>query len=569
MTLRRAADMPVDNHVRASTPKYRRQLTRDLDAIVRKAMAKAPSARYGSMDALITDLRAFLDGRPVSARRAGASYFVWRFAARHRLAVTATLGALVALTITMLAALHQSHVARAEADRANAVVSFLVGLFQVADPSVNRGERLNANQILEKGLERIDRDLASQPAQKASLQSVIGEVYAILGDYTRAKSALDPAIEALADPSIAADGADLAHALDWRAFITATEGDYEGALKSLDRAEKLLDGDSPREKDELATLHARRASALAHIGDYASARREYETAIDLRDELGQQNTQKTAGIHNNFGTMLRAINDLPRASEEFGKANAIFQRLEGDPERNFISVGTRTNLAAVLIDLGDLDHAEPLLVSASRFFNESMGAGSIGYANAENKLGEIDRLRRRYDAALAHYDTAERAFREALGPRHPRVASPIQNRGHAELEQQHDEAALAAFEEALGLLEALPRTRREVASALHGRGQALYRLGRYEDANRDLEAALEVWRNVLPASHPLVVYGLIDLGLARSALGDAFGAGKTWNEALERAPLAFADNPERLRMVREAIIDPSHAYLLQAGSYDE
>ena len=48
---------------------WRRGLRGDLDSIVLKALHKKPTARYASVSDLAEDLRAFLDGRPVAARR--------------------------------------------------------------------------------------------------------------------------------------------------------------------------------------------------------------------------------------------------------------------------------------------------------------------------------------------------------------------------------------------------------------------------------------------------------------------------------------------------------------------
>ena len=56
--------------------KLARQLRGDLDAIVLKALAKAPSDRYGSAAALAGDLQRYLNGQPVEAR---PDHFIYRF----------------------------------------------------------------------------------------------------------------------------------------------------------------------------------------------------------------------------------------------------------------------------------------------------------------------------------------------------------------------------------------------------------------------------------------------------------------------------------------------------------
>ncbi|HXU46933.1 MAG TPA: protein kinase [Thermoanaerobaculia bacterium] len=59
-------------------------LGRDLDAILGKALRKEPAARYASAAAFADDLRRFLDGRPVLARRGSLLYRLGKEARRKR-----------------------------------------------------------------------------------------------------------------------------------------------------------------------------------------------------------------------------------------------------------------------------------------------------------------------------------------------------------------------------------------------------------------------------------------------------------------------------------------------------
>ncbi len=77
----------------------RKRLEGDLDNILLKALEKAPERRYASVDALTADITAFLQGHPVSARRAHLGYVAGKFLRRHRWAVlAAALGGLGLLT---------------------------------------------------------------------------------------------------------------------------------------------------------------------------------------------------------------------------------------------------------------------------------------------------------------------------------------------------------------------------------------------------------------------------------------------------------------------------------------
>ncbi|MEN9890573.1 MAG: hypothetical protein RLY78_868 [Pseudomonadota bacterium] len=70
---------------RESWPRLRAQLQGDLDAILLKAMAKNVAQRYPTVDALASDLRAWLEHRPVTACRAGRWVRLRKLVRRHRL----------------------------------------------------------------------------------------------------------------------------------------------------------------------------------------------------------------------------------------------------------------------------------------------------------------------------------------------------------------------------------------------------------------------------------------------------------------------------------------------------
>jgi serine/threonine protein kinase len=78
--------------------KLARRLKGDLDAIVLKALAKAPPDRYGSAAALADDLQRYLSGDPVEARPASPAYLIGKFVQRHRIGVATT------AAVTVLAA---------------------------------------------------------------------------------------------------------------------------------------------------------------------------------------------------------------------------------------------------------------------------------------------------------------------------------------------------------------------------------------------------------------------------------------------------------------------------------
>jgi hypothetical protein len=65
-----------------------KRLEGDLEAILLKALRKEPQVRYLTAERLADDLQAYLDGRPVVARRGTARYLAGKFIRRHRWALT-------------------------------------------------------------------------------------------------------------------------------------------------------------------------------------------------------------------------------------------------------------------------------------------------------------------------------------------------------------------------------------------------------------------------------------------------------------------------------------------------
>jgi hypothetical protein len=87
----------------ASLARVRPPVPPDLEAICFKCLEKSPGRRYATAAALADDLRAFLDGRPITARRAGLLRRLARYLRRHpgRAALAGLAGLIVLAPIAM------------------------------------------------------------------------------------------------------------------------------------------------------------------------------------------------------------------------------------------------------------------------------------------------------------------------------------------------------------------------------------------------------------------------------------------------------------------------------------
>ena len=175
-------------------PGQRRALAGDLDAIVARAMALDPAARYASADALAADLQRHLSLQPVLARGNGRRYRAGRFVQRHALALAAGTAVLLALVGGLGVALWQAEHARGQAQRAQAVQRFIVQVFNASHPQQAQGQAISAKALLDQGSKRLSEELKGQPEVRAELHLEIGGIYNALGNNAQARVHIDQAL---------------------------------------------------------------------------------------------------------------------------------------------------------------------------------------------------------------------------------------------------------------------------------------------------------------------------------------------------------------------------------------
>ena len=173
----------------------RRALRGDLDAIVLKALKKAPEQRYETAAAFADDIERYLNRLPVHAQRASRLYRFNRFIARNRFAVGAVGAVIAALAVGLGIALWQATVARDEAARANAIKDFLLSIIQQADPRAAQASRVADLAMLKTIEQRIEKEFKGSAVERLQLRNAVARAYEQRGHHESARVLIHRALE--------------------------------------------------------------------------------------------------------------------------------------------------------------------------------------------------------------------------------------------------------------------------------------------------------------------------------------------------------------------------------------
>ena len=171
-------------------------LAADVDAIVGKALRKRPRDRYPSAAAMAADVRLYLDGRPIEAKKSSRLYVLSRFLRRNALPVAISATALTALSIATVVALDQAREARAEAERSRATQQILTDVFNQADPFGDGGADVTLAQALVRAKPDIEAKVAADPRLAWDVSRTLAEIFSNLDLLELEREAYEDAWEA-------------------------------------------------------------------------------------------------------------------------------------------------------------------------------------------------------------------------------------------------------------------------------------------------------------------------------------------------------------------------------------
>jgi non-specific serine/threonine protein kinase/serine/threonine-protein kinase len=348
-----------------SKPQNPKSLRGDLDNIVLKALKKEPERRYSSVEQFSEDVRRFLKGLPVAARRDTLRYRARKFVSRNPLGVAASLIAAAALIAGIFTAGYQARIAnveRAKAERRFNDVRRLANSFIFEINEKIEASPIKARELLvERAVEYLD-NLAKEAEGDAGLQAELATAYEKIGEVQNrgfssgtgnTSGALENHRKALRIREKLFSGApeNLSHSLDLAssymniADLSVTVGDTTAALINYQQAvstiETALRAD-PRDPDarrRLALAYARLGQGILRSGSISKSLEYYEKATAISKELAREfpsdaKSRRRVSVYKQYTAY--ALLEMGQEAEAFGhiaEAHEIERQIaESEPE---------------------------------------------------------------------------------------------------------------------------------------------------------------------------------------------------------------------------------------------
>lgn len=359
-------------------PEFRKLLKGDLDNIVLMAIRKEPQRRYASAVQFSEDIRRYLEGLPVRARRDTLAYRSSKFITRHRWGVAAAVllflslvAGLITTTWEARRAYREKIIAQRRFDEVRQLAHSL--MFEIHDSVQNlAGATPTRRLIVTRALEYLDR-LAQEAQNDPTLQRELASAYEKIGDIQG-----NPYSENL--------------------------GDSDGALASYRKALAIrsnLDTSKMRTdaRLELGRSYRGLGDILEQKGDIAGCVTNYRQSLGMFQQLAQTNgsefavQDELARAYETIGDGLaRTANGAGERVEDYEKALAIREQLlkQQPADRKL-----RRSVAHSLLKLALTDPKKPGAVEQGQ-----RGAQMLEALSAENR----DDARAHREVGFAYYE---------------------------------------------------------------------------------------------------------------------------------------------------------------------
>jgi tetratricopeptide (TPR) repeat protein len=492
-------------HIQHTEPRrpgvLRTGVDEDVETIVLKCLAKEPERRYQTAGELARDVRHYLAGEPLEARRESMSYVLRKRLRRYRAALvvaTAFMLVVVAGLVTSLAFWSQAVAQRATAERqtaiARAVNTFLQETLAAPDPYAPRwlpeaAREAGVEDALEAASAKVAAAFADQPEVEAGVRATLGATYLHRGRTDKAAPHLERSL-ALRRTHLGEQHPDTLAAVELVAELRLAQGD---------------------------TTAGERLTQRVWLGRRAACGHEHPDTLRALSDLGY--ARHLLGLDADAAATLRQALDLQ-------------QRHLGDQHLDTLS--TMAKLAEALQSLGFSDEANEWARRAAEGTQRALGAAHPLTLGSADTLASVLAAHGQRDEAGALYQKVFAHSRQVLGEDHPDTLLALSRLAGLAYEQGAYAQAETLYRELLDRNQrVLGREHPSTCTAMYGLGLMYFVQGKHTEAADALREVLTIERRTRGGASALALSALKLLARTQEQSGESAAAESLYREAWE------------------------------------
>jgi serine/threonine protein kinase len=537
------------------------RLRGELSLIVERAMARDPEQRYESAAAFADDLDAYLERKPIKARKQSAWYVFGKLIRRNPLptafAAIALLALLSAVVLSSLSARRAAEALAQSEQRSQELASvstFLSQMLTEADPESASQSGLTMRQVLD-GAEQNFAALPDEPAIRAATAMILARARLGSGEADKAMPWAERALalsESLKNPATARE------ARIQKLVIMNQSGQHQPALDEIEKTLPALRTTLGATHPDVLAIRQEQVTALFNLGrnqEALAASSEYQQTAWELFAANARHPFAIAAIYSH-GVVQRRLGQYQEAEQTQRRALRELER-QGFSELAR-SLHIKQALAVVLSDQSRFDEAialnDELITARKRWLGESHPSTITSeIARLTNLIG----AKRSAEAAAYAAEVLPRA-KSVLGEEHQTYLVNRQN--HALLLE--DLGQLDAAEAAMRELLAIHRRKQSAFAQTMGLRNNLAMLlgkrGQHEEARELMKTLLDDTRAQLgEKAAPLGIF-LSNAGLLDHQAGRIGEARQKLTQAIELLTASMGAEHPRAVMAKERLAALAH-----------
>ncbi|MEM7513486.1 MAG: tetratricopeptide repeat-containing protein kinase family protein, partial [Bacteroidota bacterium] len=468
----------------------------DLDAIIMKCLEKEAEKRYGSVDALIADVEAYLTDRPISLRSNDSWYGLQKYAFRNRAWLSAVaVGLLAIITLGIYYTTEvtkERNEALAESRKNEQLLGFVTDIFQEADPLYAQGDTLTVFDLLDQASERIDSTLEGEPELYAEMHLAIGGIYQGMGAYDKADTLVKAGLS-MVDEHPDLQGGDLQSKLFYlESDIYYGLGNYQEARNIAESGLEIQRTRSSKSK-QMCLFYQRLGDLAIEETNYPEADSQYQLALACFQSQENPDKENMASMMHSLGHLNRELNRLDSAEMFLSQSLRLKEEIYEAPHSEIAY--TLNNLASLFYQKVEYDSA---IYYARESYVQRRKVFGLGHVETVASIGNMSRIyhqQEEWDSSLVYKYLMNTSLDQIFDGPHPYKVSALDQIGRLLLTLNRlDEADsiyekdIAAYQELLQAQEGNAYSKYGVI-AYEGKGMVHYQEGEYRKALPYLEKA--------------------------------------------------------------------------------